>query len=174
MLEIEKRGFLTEEKYKWLHDFLDKNGKNLGEDDKDVVYYIYSDKLLKVVNNITKKTAKVSLKMNKIGEGSVFPETEVHFDQNDFDKLKYVFDVIASPQNVKAGEQKRSNYEYKGCEISVKWSPDWSFYFEIEKMVDGPDGVEQVEKEIHSIADELGIVILTEEELKEFNAKSGQ
>jgi predicted adenylyl cyclase CyaB len=172
MLEIEKRGFLTEEKYNWLLDFLGENGKDLGMDDKEVVYYIYPDKLFKVVNNISKQNAKVSLKMNKIGEGSTFPEDEVFFDQKDFEKMKYIFDTIAKPERVMDGIQKRKNFEYKGCEIAIKWSEAWGFHFEIEKMVNEQSEVEKAEKELHDIADELGIKILTEEELKEFTKKA--
>lgn len=172
MLEIEKRGFLTEEKYNELLIFLNKNGESLGADDKDAVYYIYPDKLLKVVNNISKQNAKVSLKMNKIGEGSAFPETEVFFDQKDFEKMKYILDTIAKPEKVMDGIQKRKNFEYKGCEIAIKWSEAWGFHFEIEKMVSEQSEVKKAEKELHNVADELGIKILTDEELKEFAKKA--
>jgi adenylate cyclase class IV len=174
MLEIEKRGFLTEEKYNWIIDFLGKNGKSLGTDDKDVVYYIYPDKLLKVVNNISKGNAKITLKMNKVGEGSVFPETEIFFDQKDFDRVKYIFDTIAKPEKVMVGIQKRKNFEYKGCEFAIKWSEAWGFHFEIEKVVSEKSEVEEAEKKLHNIANELGIKILTEEELKEFTKKAEQ
>lgn len=172
MLEIEKRGFLTEEKYNWLLDFLGKNGKDLGIDDKDVVYYIYPDKLLKVVNNLSKQNAKVALKMSKIGEGSAFPETEVFFDQKDFEKMKYILDIVAKPEKVMGGIQKRKNFEYKGCEFAIKWSEAWAFHFEIEKMVSEQSEVKKAEKELHNVTDELGIKILTDEELKEFAKKA--
>jgi adenylate cyclase class IV len=172
MLEIEKRGFLTEEKYNELLIFLDKNGESLGIDDKEVVYYIYPDKLLKVVNNISKQNAKVSLKMSKIGESSTFPETEIFFDQKDFEKMKYILDTVAKPEKVMSGIQKRINFEYKGCELAIKWSEAWGFHFEIEKMVNGHNEVEKAEKELHNVADELGIKILTDKELKEFTKKA--
>ena len=171
MLEIEKRGFLTEEKYNWLLDFLQKNGDHLGADDKHVVYYIYPDKLLKVVNNISKQNSKVSLKMNRIGEGSVFPETEAVFNHEDFEKLKFIFDTVSQPNKILSGLQKRVNFHYKGCEIAVKWSEDWGFHFEIEKMVENTSEVEKVENEINALADELGIKISTDDELKAFLKK---
>lgn len=174
MLEIEKRGFLTEEKYNELLIFLGKDGKSLGADDKEVVYYIYPDKLLKVVNNISKQNAKVSLKMSKVGEGSAFPETEVFFDQKDFEKMKYIFDTIAKPEKVMGGIQKRKNFEYEDCEVAIKWSEVWGFHFEIEKMVSEQSEVEKAEKELHGVANGLGIKILTDEELKEFTKKAEQ
>lgn len=172
MLEIEKRGFLTEEKYNHLIDFLSKNGESLGQDDKDVVYYIYTDKLLKAVHNLSKKNAKISLKMNKIGEGSVFPETEVIFPEEDFQKIKYILDVISKPDKVMNGIQKRINFIYKGCEFAIKWSEEWQYHFEVEKVVSDETQVESAEKELHMVAEELGIEIMTEDELKEFTKKA--
>jgi adenylate cyclase class IV len=174
MLEIEKRGFLTEEKYNELLNFLEKNGTSLGADDKEVIYYIYPDKLLKVVHNLSKNNAKISLKTNKVGGGSVFPETEVFFDQKDFEKIKYIFDTIAKPEKVMDGIQKRINFEYKGCEIAIKWSEVWGFHFEIEKMVSEKSEVERAEEELQGMADELEIKILNDEELKEFTKKAEQ
>ena len=172
MLEIEKRGFLTEEKYNELLNFLEKKGTSLGMDDKEVVYYIYPDKLLKVVNNISKQNSKVSLKTSKVGEGSAFPENEVFFDQKDFEKMKYIFDTIAKPEKIMDGIQKRRNFEYNGCELAIKWSETWGFHFEIEKMVSNHGEVEKAEKELHNVADELGIKILTDKELKDFTQKA--
>lgn len=174
MIEIEKRGFLSKEKYDSIIRFLDEKAQSLGQDDKDVIYYIYTDKLLKVVNNISKGTSKISLKMNKIGEGSVFPETEIGFEQKDFEKLKFIIDTVAVPKNIIRGTQKRKNYIYKGCELSIKWSEDWSYHFEIEKMIDDESKGTDAEAEIHLIAEELGIKILTDQELKEFNERTGQ
>jgi adenylate cyclase class IV len=171
MLEIEKRGFLTEEQYHDLLEFLEKNAEDLGEDNKEVVYYIYPDKLLKAVNNLSKGNAKISLKMNKIGQGSVFPETEVHFAKDDFEKMKFMLDKISHPDKVLTGTQKRKNFIYKGCELSIKWSEHWQYHFEIEIMVEDENQVEEAERQLELVADELKIKILTEEELRVFVKK---
>ncbi|PIR40043.1 MAG: hypothetical protein COV33_01720 [Candidatus Zambryskibacteria bacterium CG10_big_fil_rev_8_21_14_0_10_34_34] len=172
MLEIEKRGFLTEKQYNHLLYFLEKNGESLGADDKDVVYYIYPDKLLKAVHNISKGDAKISLKMNKIGTGSVFPETEVFFLEDDFDKIKLIIGEIAKPDKVMEGIQKRKNFIYKDCEFAIKWSKEWNYHFEIEILVKNKNEVNNAEKKLEIIAEELGIKILTENELKEFTKKA--
>ena len=171
MLEIEKRGFLTEEQYNKLLNFLEKKGEFLGADDKDVVYYIYSDKLLKAVHNISKGNAKISLKMNKIGEGSIFPETEVFFSKDDFNKIKHILEKIAKPDMVMEGIQKRKNFMYKGCEFAIKWSKEWKYHFEIEIVVNHENEVSDAEHKLNEIAKELEIKILTETELKEFTKK---
>ncbi len=168
MIEVEKRGLLTEEKYNELLAFLDEHAENLGEDDKDVVYYIYDDKLLKVVNNISKKNAKVSLKMNKLGDGVAALENEVTFSADDFSKMKDILGSIANPNQIIEGEQKRKNYVYKGCEIAVKWSKDYKHHFEIEKMIENKDDASEVEKELDGVVEELGLVSMTNDELKQF------
>ncbi len=63
MYEIEHRVVLTEEAYKILTAKLEKGAVLLGSDDKEVSYYIFPDKLLKVVRNVSKGTAKLSLSL---------------------------------------------------------------------------------------------------------------
>jgi len=53
MYEIEHRAVLTEETYKELAERLAREATLLGADDKEVSYYIFRDRLLKVVRNIT-------------------------------------------------------------------------------------------------------------------------
>ena len=163
---------LSEEQYKQLLGFLAKNGEDLGDDDKDVVYYIFPDKLLKAVHNISKGNAKISLKMNKIGDGSVFPETEIHFPKEDFEKLKFILDKIVNPTLIMEGIQKRKNFVYKDCEFAVKWSKEWGFHFEIEKVVASKDLVKEAERQLDMVSKELGIKVLTEQELKDFTTKT--
>lgn len=172
MLEIEKRGFLTKKKYYELIKFFDKNGQFLGNDDKDVVYYIFNNKLLKAVHNISKKNAKISLKMNKIGNGSIFPETEVVFYEKDYPKIKFILDKISNPDKIMKGIQKRKNYKYKDCEFAVKWSRKWGYHFEVEKVVKNKKMVAGILRKIESIVSELGINIISEEELKNFTKKA--
>ncbi|MCX6753444.1 MAG: hypothetical protein NTV03_00030, partial [Candidatus Nomurabacteria bacterium] len=155
-----------------LIEFLSINGEDLGQDDKDVIYYIYNDKLLKAVHNISKKNAKISLKMNKIGQGSVFPETEIYFGESEFSKIKFVLDNITNPEKVMGGIQKRRNFVYKGCELAIKWSKEWGYHFEIEKVVNDKDLIDDIERELEQITSELNIKIMTEDELTEFTQKA--
>lgn len=171
MIEIEKRGLLTKEKYDELLAFLNGHAKSLGEDDKDVVYYIYDDKLLKVVNNISKGNAKVSLKMNKLGDSVATKEIEVSFGQSDYIKMKKILDIVASAPKIIEGTQKRKNFMYNDCEIAVKWSKDYGYHFEIEKVTDDEKNIDVLEKEINSVIDELGLVSMTNDEIKEFQRK---
>ena len=75
-IEVEYRSICSEEDYNRIMNFLLENGEDLGEDDKDSSFYILDKKLLKVVKNISKNSAKISLKLQEVGDGSGQEEFE--------------------------------------------------------------------------------------------------
>ncbi|MEK7094380.1 MAG: hypothetical protein AAB903_03530 [Patescibacteria group bacterium] len=172
MFEVEFRSKFNEETYHRVKEYLDQHAQILGEDDKDAYYYIFTDKLLKVVHNVSKKTAKISLKLNRIGEGSVFPEIEFYFPEQEFQTACELFKLLNLPAKVMYGPQKRINYLYQDCEIALKFSDAWGYHLEIEQVVDSLDKKSVVEAQIRTVSAELGISLMTEEELKEFTRKA--
>ncbi|MDO8451562.1 MAG: CYTH domain-containing protein [bacterium] len=171
MYEIEHRALLTEEGYKALAEKLADEAKVLGTDDKEVSYYIFSDKLLKVVRNISQGTAKLSLKLNTLGAGSSFQEFEVPFPEGSFETMKNIVGSISSPDQVISGTQKRTNYEYKGVEIALKWNEDWDYHAEFEIMIPDLSEKESADARIHEVAKLLSVQLMTEEEVKAFSAE---
>ncbi len=171
MIEIEKRALLTEEKYNETLAFLVSNGEDLGADDKDVVYYIYDDKLLKLVHNMSKGNAKVSLKMNKLGDAVAVEEYEIPFEQDKFTEMKMIFGAIVSPKQIIEGKQLRRNFSYKGCEIAMKWSKDYGYHIEIEIVTEDKDKVEVFEATLDTVLLELGIIAMSNDEIKEYQRK---
>lgn len=171
MYEIEHRALLTEESYKTLSDRLANEATLLGTDDKEVSYYIFHDKLLKVVRNISKGTGKLSLKLNTLGAGSSFQEFEVPFPEDSFETMKSICTSISSPEQVITGTQKRTNYEYRGVEIALKWSEDWGYHAEFEIMINDLSEKEAADILITEIAKALSISLMTEEEVGAFSAK---
>jgi adenylate cyclase class IV len=85
--------------------------------------------------------------------------------------MKDILGSITNPSQIIEGEQKRKNYVYKGCEIAVKWSKDYKYHFEIEKVIENKDDVSEVEKELDGVVEELGLVSMTNDELKQFQQK---
>lgn len=170
--EIEYRAKFDQKKYDELRAFLDKNAKSLGEDNKDCYYYIFEDKLLKVVSNTSQKTAKISLKLNRIGQGAVFPEMEFYFRPDQFDVARRVFDSLKLPAKVMHGPQERINYSYEECEIALKWSDAWGYHLEIEQVVGDRDKQVAVEIHIHEVAKKLGVHLMDEDELREFTHRA--
>ena len=60
-IEVELRSQFKRSDYERLYKYLKENAKDLGEDDKEMHFYIFPDKLLKVVNNITKQKDRKSV-----------------------------------------------------------------------------------------------------------------
>lgn len=172
MFEIEFRARFSKEKFNALKNYLDEYAKCLGENNKDCYYYIFPDKLLKVVNNTSKKTAKISLKLNHIGNGAAFPEMEVYFSPQQFDTAKLLVDSLGLPAKVMHGPQQRIDYRYKDCEIALKYSDAWGYHLEIEQVVKTKEEQPKAEEKIRKVADELGVRLMSEEELKRFTQEA--
>lgn len=170
-IEIELRSAFDEKKHNELKEFLDKNAKDLGEDDKDVYFFLLPDKITKAVHNVSKKTSKIVIKLNRIGRGtSDFEEIEISINSSNFDKAVKLFSALPFDQ-IQNSYQKRHNYLLEGVEIALKWTDSWGFHMELEIMVDDKAKREDAENKIRKVAEKLGVQIMSEEELKDFTEK---
>jgi len=170
-IEIELRAMFSKKKYDSLKKLLDAKAEYLGQDDKDVYFYIFSDKLLKVTDNISKKTAKLTLKLNRIGQGSDFEEIEFLIQREDVEKAVKMFNLLNMTDNIIHSHQLRHNYMYKGVELALKYSSEWKHHLELEIVIDDETKKKEAEEKIHAVAEELGVQIMSETELKEFVKK---
>ena len=170
-IEIELRSVFDEKKHNELKDFLDKNAEDLGEDDKDVYFFLLPDKITKATHNVSKKTAKIVIKLNRIGRGtSDFEEIEIPINPSDFDKAVKLFSALPFDQ-IQNSYQKRHNYLFEGVEIALKWTESWGYHMELEIVVDDKAKREDAESKIRKVAERLGVQIMSEEELKDFTQK---
>lgn len=171
-IEIEFRARFGKGKYKSLKRFLNTHARKLGRDGKDVFFFMFPNKLLKVVNNVSRKTAKISLKLNKIGKGSDFEEIEVPINQRDFEKTAQMFLTMFGVKNSMRSFQRRHNYLYKGVEIALKWSAVWGYHMELEVVVNDKERQSLAERKIREVANKLGVKIMTDGELKKFTREA--
>jgi len=169
-IEVELRALIDEKQFIELNCFLAKNGKYLGEDHKDSHFFILPDKLLKVTDNISKNNAKISLKLQKIGLGSDFEEIDVNFSREDADKIIKIFKLLGF-NNYMYSYQNRHNYLYKNVEFAIKYTESWGFHCEMEIMVKSKKEVPRALKEMGVVAKELGLKIMSDDELKKFITK---
>jgi len=170
-IEIELRSVFDEKKHNELKDFLDKNAEDLGEDDKDVFFFLLPDKITKATHNVSKKTAKIVIKLNRIGRGtSDFEEIEIPINPSDFDKAVKLFSALPFDQ-IQNSYQKRHNYLLEGVEIALKWTESWGYHMELEIVVDDKSKREEAEDNIRKVAEKLGVQIMSEDELKDFTQK---
>ena len=170
-IEIELRSVFDEKKYNELKDFLDKSAQDLGEDDKDVYFFLLPDKITKVTHNVSKKTAKIVIKLNRIGRGSSdFEEIEIPINPADFDKAVKLFSALPFDQ-IQNSYQKRHNYLLEGVEIALKWTESWGYHMELEIVIDDKSTKEEAEDSIRKVAEKLDVQIMSEDELKGFTQK---
>lgn len=171
-IEIELRAQFDRQKYEELYHLLQENGKYLGEDDKELHFLIFPDKLLKLVNNISTNSAKVSLKMNRIGQGNDFEEYEFKFNPKDIDVADKIFRTIAKQDyEYQFAFNQRDNFVYNGVEIALKYSNTWGYHAELEILVDDQECVQEAESAIHTVAQELGLTILSQDKLKQLTSE---
>lgn len=112
MIELEFRSRFSLEEYERLKMFLDAHAECLGEDDKHCVYFILPDRLLKVVRNISKGDAKVSLKLNVLGKDAAAKEVEFYFSEREFGLARELFENLPMNAEVMEDSQQRVNYLY--------------------------------------------------------------
>ncbi len=170
-IEMEHRSRFSKTKYDKLKKFLAREAKDLGRDDKNVYFFIFFNKFLKVTDNISKKTAKITLKLNKIGKGSHFEEIEFFISQNDKKKAINLFEILGGYKYIRRAFQVRHNYLYKGVEISLKYSAVWNYHAELEIVISDLKDKKKAEEKISAVANELGLKLMSQKELKEFVKK---
>lgn len=170
-IEIEFRSIITKEDYNRVGRYLKINAVDLGVDDKDVYFFILKDKLFKVVNNVNKKTAKIVLKLTKIGHGTHFEEIEINIKQVDFEKATGMFKKLDFSDKIMRTYQKRHNFDLNGVEVALKWSEIWGYHIELEKIIHNIKSKALAEEKIKTVADELKIKLMSEKELRDFIKK---
>lgn len=173
-LEIEYRAQLTEGEHAALVLFLRQRGEDLGQDDRHIWFYVLPDKLLKVVHNISHGTGKVVVKANRIGSGAEFPETELPISPGDVPAAVALFDALGFAGSRHDTHNRRRNWRYKGVEVAVKWSPAWGHHAELEVVLGddaGPDEIQHGHTLIAAVAAELGVRLMTDDELTAFTRR---
>ncbi len=163
-IEVELRSRFTKEKYDELLSFFEKNAKHLGDDDKEIWFYVLEDKLLKVTRNISKGNSKITLKLNKIGFGSSFEEIEFYIDEKDTEKAVKMFNALGH-DDLHEPQVLRKYFEYKGIEFALKYSQSWGYHMEFEIVVSSKEEEKDAENHIRDVAKELDIPIMSDEEL---------
>lgn len=172
-VEIEMRARFGQEAHDQLISRLEQDGEDLGRDDKHIYFYVLPDQLLKVTDNVATNTAKITLKTSKIGQGTAFPETEIPIAREDVEGAVRVFNALGFEETMHEAYNQRRNFRFGGVEIAVKWSEAWGHHAEFEVLLDDDPSsaaVQVAQDRINSVARELGVHLMSEEELAEFTA----
>lgn len=168
-IEIELRSLLDKDRYDRLKMFLDTNAQDLGEDNRETVFFIIPGKTLKVTKNLSKNQAKFSLKIGNINTGKQ-EEIEISIDPADFTKMVKIFQTLGFSE-IQYTSQKRHNYLYEGIECALKYSDDWGYHFEAEVVVDSEDRISDAKRKIKELYQKLHLKPLTEREIDKMREK---
>ncbi|WP_189298857.1 CYTH domain-containing protein [Streptomyces albospinus] len=172
-IEIEMRARYDKETHDRLTARLEGEATDLGRDDKHIYFYVLPDKLLKVTDNTAAGTAKITLKHSKIGQGAAFPETEFPIAREDVPAAVAVFNALGFEPHMHQADNQRHNYRFRGVEIAVKWSEAWGHHAEFEVLLDddaSDTAREEAAARISTAAQDLGVTLMTEQELADFTA----
>ncbi|MFJ3909546.1 CYTH domain-containing protein [Streptomyces vinaceus] len=172
-IEIEMRARFDKDAHEQLVERLTREAEDLGCDDKTIHFYVLPDQLLKVTDNIAAGSAKVTLKASKIGQGAAFPETEFAIGREDVPAAVRIFNALGFEDTMHQAFNQRHNFRFRGVEIAVKWSDAWGHHAEFEVLLDDEASAtarDEAVARIGAVADELGVHLMTEEELAEFTA----
>ncbi|MFC4035867.1 hypothetical protein ACFO3J_31010 [Streptomyces polygonati] len=179
-MEIEMRARFDRDAHDRLLSRLERDGEDLGRDDKQIYFYVLPDKLLKVTDNIAAGSAKITLKANRIGRGPAFPETEIPIARQDVAAAVRIFSGLGFASRMHEAFNRRHNFRFDGVEIAVKWSEAWGFHAEFEVLLDDPppgrtdqparSALDDAEARIRAVAAELDVPLMSERELADFTA----
>ncbi|MGQ4490087.1 CYTH domain-containing protein [Streptomyces sp. SAS_281] len=172
-VEIEMRARYDKETHDRLTARLEREATDLGRDDKLIYFYVLPDKLLKVTDNTAVGSAKITLKHSKIGQGAAFPETEFPIAREDVAAAVTVFNALGFEPHMHQAFNQRHNYRFRGVEIAVKWSEAWGHHAEFEVLLDDDasnTAREEAVARITTAAQELGVTLMSEQELADFTA----
>ncbi|GAA2991952.1 hypothetical protein GCM10020229_00490 [Kitasatospora albolonga] len=172
-VEIEMRARFNKDTHDALVERLVRDGEDLGQDNKLIHFFVLPNQLLKVTDNQSAGTAKITLKDSKIGQGAAFGETEFPIAQADVAAAVRLFGALGFEGTRHEAFNFRRNFRFRGVEIAVKWSEAWGYHAEFERLLDddaSDSARDEAAAEIIDVAAELGVTVMTEQELADFTA----
>lgn len=165
-IEVEVRGIITKEEFEKAKSFLDQNSESREEDNRESYFFIVPNLNLKVAKAISKNKAKLAL---KTGEESSIANQEFELALKP-EEVETAISILTNLgfDKYKKSDQIRTNYIYKGCEIALKWSKDWSYHFEMEFVTEDESKVEELKATLNQLATEINLKPMSEEEIDSF------
>ena len=162
-IEVEIRGLLTEAEYRGLTRHLKDSSVNISVNDRETVFFIIPGKTLKVSNYLHKNKAKIALKVGDIVKDKSQIEYELFFTPDQYETAISLFKNLGFTE-IQYTSQKRTDYDYDFCTISVKWSEDWGYHYEIDTVITDESEVYSTRQYLLDVANRLGLKVMDENE----------
>jgi adenylate cyclase class IV len=167
-LEVELRGFFSDEK-----EFNDRLAalraiaSSVEEDHRDTVFFMIKDATLKVARLNSKRRAKIAYKGGDIVRSKAQKEIEMEIPYDSYDDAIAMF-VALGFSDMQLTQQVRYNLIVGEFEIAMKWSKDWGYHFEAEKVVCGETEAERAELDLAAFCHSHHLRALSEAEFEAF------
>lgn len=169
-IEVELRGLLTKEQYDGLNETL--AGASGLKEEKYRILLDYStflpgegieERKKDIRVRVTNGIPEIVVKLGSWGGSESRKELSFKGSPGSFDTLVEIFGNLGFTKAVLCERRTRA-YDYKGVEFALVEVPGHSYYFEAEKMAHGEVDMSEVESEIRTVCEELGLSILTKED----------
>lgn len=162
-LEVELRGVLNEKDFKRVGQCL-QIADHKEEDNKLTYFFVTEGFILKVTDEESKNKAKITVKVGDETK-NILQEYEIEIDRKSVVDSVSILRALGFDK-VNPVNQKRINYSYKNAEIALKYTPDWGYHFEVEKIVNDIDEVDAARSELEDLCRELSIIPMTPAEIR--------
>lgn len=164
-IEVEWRGVVDEDQFKGLSDKLLQFGAtDLGENNTQTVFYLAKGYQLKVQWAESKCSAKIAWKSGQLGSNGAQEEIEVQLPEEEYQNTQALVERLIPDAERVTTIQRRHDYSLDGLTVSLKYSQDWGYHIEIDKMVKDASGSTAADQEIQKMANRLGVTLLSKEE----------
>lgn len=170
MIEVEVRGFLSKEEFETKLKEFQKISSSFEEDHRDTTFFMLPEATLKVTKMKSKNQSKISYKSGDIVSSVGQEEVELLIPITDYDKAVLIFTKLGLTDK-QITEQIRYNFNIDGFEVSLKWSKDWEYHFEVEKLVNDRSQMDNINSEIKEFCSKFKLKPLSEEEFLSFREK---
>ncbi len=161
-IECEIRSFLSDQKYKELLEFFEREAEFAGEENQ-VTYYFDCEQDLRI--QMSNDEAKLWLKMGTMHDDAR-EEIEVKFMRGDFATLERLITSLGYNVEIK-WFRKRRRYLWRGTKVTLDQTEGYGKIIEIERL-----GTEETQDEILcDLRDLLGELDIAPTPREEFNRK---
>ena len=146
-IEVELRSFISEEQYRKLLEFFNKNAKFLKEDYQETYYFDGKEDLRIQKNNFF---SKIWMKKGRIHD-DMREEIEVRFDKDDFDRLEKLFLSLGFNIKIK-WFRTRHEFDWDNISVCLDYTKGYGYIIELEILTNDNDK----EKALSKIKEKLG------------------
>ncbi len=163
-IEVELRGLLTKKQYNAIKKRLKNEGVIFEVDDKDTYFFNVSSGVFKICDETSKDQGKISLKLGKEETGAM-EELEICFKRDQVPLFLKFFKALGYTE-YHLVPQKRTNFFLRDATLSLKYTPDFQYHFELEgKLLSSKLYIEAEKLRLQALCAHYGLIPMEPNEI---------